>query len=93
MSRSNSGAAEAGPVKEPAKSALDPAVAARLKRDAAGLFPAIAQPRHAASRRRLRPGSGCRELSAERAARATVALIESRHLLGRPTGAPFPEAQ
>jgi len=28
---------------EPAKSALDPAVAARLKRDAAGLFPAIAQ--------------------------------------------------
>jgi phosphoribosyl-AMP cyclohydrolase len=37
MSRSTSSAAE------PAKSALDPAVAARLKRDAAGLFPAIAQ--------------------------------------------------
>lgn len=32
------------------------------------------------------------ELAAERAARATIALIESRHLLGRSADAPVPEA-
>jgi AcrR family transcriptional regulator len=33
------------------------------------------------------------ELAAERAARATVALIDSRHLLGRSAGPPVPGAQ